>query len=102
MDALVIGPLTIGADVMMGPRCVLIASSHRFDSREVPMNQQGFAPDRRIVIEDDVWLGANVTVLPGRTIGRGSVVGAGSVVRADIPPWSIAAGNPAVVLRPRA
>lgn len=54
-----------------------------------------------IVIEDDVWIGSNSVVLSGVTIGRGSVVGAGSVVVKDIPPYSIAAGNPARVLRKR-
>ncbi|MBK07112.1 MAG: hypothetical protein CL920_16495 [Deltaproteobacteria bacterium] len=52
-----------------------------------------------IHIEDDVWIGANVTILKGVTIGRGSVIGAGSVVTKDIPPMSIAAGNPARVVR---
>ncbi len=101
MDALVIGPVEIGRDVMMGPRCILLSSSHEVGSVDLPMNQQGFKPDRPIVIEDDVWLGAGVTVLPGRRIGRGSIIGAGSVVAADVPPWSIAAGNPARVVRDR-
>jgi maltose O-acetyltransferase len=53
------------------------------------------------VIEDDVWVGANVTVLPGRVIGTGSIVGAGSVVTRDVPPWSVVGGNPARVLGTR-
>jgi maltose O-acetyltransferase len=101
MDALVIGPIHVGRDVMMGPRCVLLASSHEVSSVDQTMNSQGFKPDRPILIEDDVWLGAGVTVLPGRRIGRGSIIGAGSVVATDIPPWSIAVGNPARVVRDR-
>ena len=101
MDALVIGPVQIGADVMMGPRCVLLASSHATARTDVPMNTQGFLPDDPIVIEDDVWIGAGTTILPGRRIGRGSIVGAGSVVTRDVPPYSVAVGNPARVVKTR-
>ncbi len=101
MDALVIGPLRIGADVMIGPRCVFLASSHETADVTRPMNTQGFGPDREIVIEDDVFIGAGTTVLAGRRIGRGAIVGAGSVVTRDIPPWSVAVGNPARVVRSR-
>ena len=52
-----------------------------------------------IVIEDDAWIGMNVIVLKGVTIGRGAVVGAGSVVTKDVPAWSVVAGNPAVVVK---
>jgi len=101
MDALVIGPVTIGKDVMMGPRCILVASQHETSSVDVPMNQQGFRPDRRIVIEDDVWIGAGSTILPGRRIGTGSIVGAGAVVVTDVPPYTVVAGNPARVVKQR-
>jgi maltose O-acetyltransferase len=101
MDALIMGPLTVGADVMMGPRCVLISLGHATHETRRPMNRQGFVPPRPIVIEDDVWIGAGVTVLPGVRVGRGSVVGAGSTVTKDVPPWSVAAGNPARVVRQR-
>ncbi|MGI4893878.1 MAG: acyltransferase [Janthinobacterium lividum] len=101
MDSLIIGPVQVGRDVMMGPRCILLASSHEIASVDVPMNTQGFRPDRPIVIEDDVWIGAGCIILPGRRIGTGSVVGAGSVVVSDVPPWSVVAGNPARVVKER-
>lgn len=101
MDALVIGPVTIGRDVMMGPRCILLASAHETASVQVPMNQQGFRPDRPIVVEDDVWIGAGCVILPGRRIGRGSIVGAGSVVVTDVPSWTVVAGNPARIVKER-
>jgi maltose O-acetyltransferase len=101
MDALVIGPIDIGRDVMMGPRCVLLADSHETSALDVPMNRQGFKEQRRIVIEDDVWIGAGVVILPGRRIGTGSIVGAGSVIAHDVPPRMIVAGNPAVVIGQR-
>jgi len=95
------GPLRVGADVMMGPRCVLISDNHAMDDTSRPMNTQGFVASSPIVIEDDVWIGAGVTVLPGVRIGRGSVIGAASVVTKDVPPWTVAAGNPARVVRQR-
>lgn len=52
-----------------------------------------------IVIEDDVWIGMNVIVLKGVTIGRGAIIGAGSVVTKDVPAWTVVAGNPAVIIK---
>jgi maltose O-acetyltransferase len=101
MDALVIGPIVIGRDVMMGPRCILMASNHETSAFDVPMNRQGFREPQPIVIEDDVWIGAGVVILPGRRIGTGSIVGAGAVVAHDVPPWTIVAGNPAAVVGQR-
>ena len=101
VDALVIGPVSIGADVMMGPRCVLLSISHAYQSTDVPMTRQGFLPDRPIVIEDDVWIGAGVTILPGVRVGHGSIVGAAAVLTREVPPWSVVGGNPARVLRRR-
>ena len=101
MDALVMGPLTIGRDVMMGPRCVILSNRHDISSVDEPMNRQGFLPDLRVVIEDDVFVGAGSVILAGRRLGRGCVVGAGSVVAHDVPPWSVVAGNPARVVRKR-
>ena len=76
-------PITIGDNVLLGPKVGLYTSNHALDPRE----------------RDDVWIGGNVTVLPGVTIGSGSVVGGGSVVTRSIPSGVIAAGNPARVIR---
>lgn len=65
------------------------------------MNTQGYLAPLPILIGDDVFVGAGVTILPGVHIGGGSVVGAGSVVSKDVPPGSVVAGNPAVVVRKR-
>lgn len=65
------------------------------------MRGQGFQDDRPIVMEDDVWIGARVILLPSVRAGQGSVIGAGSVVTNDIPPYSIAGGNPARIIRRR-
>lgn len=91
----------IGDDVMMGPDCQIYTSMHRFDRTDIPMREQGYTPIRPVVIEDDVWIGSRVTILPGVTLGRGSVIGAGAVVTHDIPAWAIAAGVPAKVIKYR-
>ena len=101
MDALVMGPIQIGDDVMMGPRCILLSNRHDISRRDVPMNSQGFADALPIVIEDDVFVGAGATVLPGVRISTGSVVGAGAVVTKDVPPGCVVAGNPAEIVRRR-
>ena len=65
------------------------------------MCRQGLTRPRPVIIEDDVWIGTKVIILPGVHIGKGSVIGAGAVVTKNIPAYSIAAGNPAVVKRNR-
>src|SRR5688500_13425615 len=69
----VVGEVTIGNYVMMAPDCVLISRNHTFDDVAVPMCHQGYQPSRRIIIEDDVWLGTRVIVLPGVRIGKGAI-----------------------------
>lgn len=101
IDADIHGPVTIGDDVMMGPRCTILTRNHVIDDVSVPMNRQGFAEYRPVTIEDDVWIGANVTVMPGVRIGRGSVLAAGAVVVRDVPPYAVVGGVPARVLRQR-
>lgn len=94
------GKITIGDNCLIGPNCVLRAANHKFENTEIPINKQGHTPGH-ITLEDDVWLGANVVVLPNVTIGKSSIIGAGSVVTKDIPAFSIATGIPAKVLKSR-
>lgn len=92
----------IGADVMIGPQCYLVCgSNHNIDRLDIPMWQQGIKPDSGITLEDDIWLGAHVTVLGGVTIGTGSVVGAGAVVTKSVPARAICMGIPAKITRMR-
>lgn len=88
--------ITIGHHVFMGPYCGLYTASHPLNIEERNAGLENALP---IVIEDNVWLGANVTVLQGVTIGEGSVIGAGSVVTKDIPPYVIANGVPCQVVK---
>jgi galactoside O-acetyltransferase len=100
IDACDGGEITIGNDVLIGPNCVLRATGHVFQSLIVPVNQQGHTGGT-IVIEDDVWLGANVVVLPNVTIARQSIVAAGAVVTHDVEAGAIVGGVPARVIKRR-
>lgn len=101
LNAYIAGPLVIGRDVVMGPGCTIIGMNHDTARIDVPMIQQGYDPKVAPVIEDDVWIGANVTILPGKRIGTGSIVAAGAVVTRDVPPFTVVGGNPARVIRSR-
>lgn len=92
------GKIIIGNDVLIGPNVVIRASNHGYLQKNVPINQQGHTGGE-IVIEGDVWIGANSVILPNVTIGKGSVIGAGSVVSKDIPSYSLAGGVPAKVIK---
>jgi acetyltransferase-like isoleucine patch superfamily enzyme len=90
------GGLTIGDDVRIGSHCVVLSSTHRFDSVDATIREQGVEP-APTVIENDVWLGAGCTIIGGVRIGEGSIIGAGAVVTKDVPRFCIATGVPARV-----
>lgn len=92
--------MKVGDFVMIGPKCLFATVHHSFDEWKTPMIFQP-ASVKPIVIEDDVWIGANVTVLGGVTIGRGAVIAAGSVVTKDVEPYAIVGGVPAKHIRYR-
>jgi acetyltransferase-like isoleucine patch superfamily enzyme len=94
------GLISIGSDVLMGPRVSLLAEDHNLDSSDEPIKAQGVTR-KPITVEDDVWLGAGCTVVGGVTVGRGSVVAAGAVVTGDVEPYSVVAGVPARLVRSR-
>ncbi|HKF20740.1 MAG TPA: acyltransferase [Candidatus Angelobacter sp.] len=94
------GPVTIGENVIMGQHVCFHPENHNFDRTDVPIKLQGTVR-QGITIEDDVWIGANVTFLDGAHVGRGCVIGAGSLVRGSIPAYSVAVGAPARIIRSR-
>ncbi|MGM3306062.1 acyltransferase [Anabaena sp. WFMT] len=94
------GDIKIGKHCMIASHSGIYANNHNFADPLLPMRQQGVTR-QGIVIEDDCWLGHGVTVLDGVTIGKGSVIGAGAVVNKDIPPYSVAVGIPARVIKSR-
>lgn len=95
------GPVSIGADVMMGPECRIYTRNHAHADLARPMRLQGFEAPRAVTIDDDVWLGARVMIMPGTTVGRGSILAAGTIVTRDVPPYSVVAGVPARIVRDR-
>lgn len=92
--------ITIGKRCLIAANCQIIdCNGHELSFDDVDNRIHTTSGGRPIVIEDAVWIGANAIVLPGVTIGRGSVVAAGSVVTGDVPPMVVVGGNPAVVLK---
>jgi len=94
------GRIVIGNGCLIGPNCVLRSADHCFENPDVPIREQGHKGGI-ITLEEDVWLASNVVVTRDVRIGKGSVIGAQSLVTKDIPPYSIAYGIPAKVIRSR-
>jgi acetyltransferase-like isoleucine patch superfamily enzyme len=90
--------ITIGDRTLVGPNVSFYSATHPLD----PALRNGLCgPEfgKDIHVQEDCWIGGNVVILPGVTIGRGSTVGAGSVVTKDVPEFTVVAGNPAKILR---
>lgn len=91
--------VSIGEHVLIAANCTLAPVNHEYRSKDLLIKEQGMMPSRGgIVIEDDVWVGANCVLLDGAVLRRGCVVGAGSVVRGELPEYSICVGQPAKVI----
>ena len=95
------GKVVIGDDVMMGPDVTILTRNHEFSRTDIPMNRQGVSEVRAVTISDDVWIGANVIILPGVCVGKGAIIGAGAVVTKNVPEYAVVAGNPAKIVKYR-
>lgn len=95
VDCLCTGDISVGNYVMMGPEVMIFTVNHRADDVTRPMLTQGERPMQPVVIEDDVWIGARVIILPGVRVGTGAILAAGAIVTKDVPPYAIMGGNPA-------
>lgn len=98
MSCVIIGPVNIGNNVMLAQNIVISGLNHGYEDINIPPALQKV--NCKIVnVSDDVWIGANSTITQGVNIGKHSVIGAGSVVTKDVPPYSVAVGNPARVIK---
>lgn len=98
MSNTLIGPVTVGNDVMFAQNVVASGLNHGYENISLPIADQPVvtAP---IIIEDEAWIGANAVITAGVTIGKHSVVAGGCVVIKDVPPYSIVGGNPGRILK---
>lgn len=91
----------IGRNVLIAPNVSLLSKSHNHQNIAIPIVDQGESDPNPPIIEDNVWLGRNVIVMPGIVIGTGSIIGAGAVVTKDVAPFSIMGGVPAKLIKTR-
>lgn len=94
------GGLIIGSNVSIAHGVTILTESHRYDSLDLPIKDQGLC-FKETSIESDVWIGAKATILYGTKIGSGSIIAAGAVVTKDVPEMSIVGGVPAKVIKMR-
>lgn len=93
-----IGPITIGNDIMFAQNIVLSGLNHGYEDITMSIHDQKVTT-AEIRIEDEAWIGANAVIVAGVTIGKHSIIAAGSIVTKDVPPYSIVAGNPAKLIK---
>lgn len=98
LSCTIIGPVKVGNDIMFAQNIVASGLNHGYRDINLPPSQQP-VETKQIVIEDDVWIGANAVITAGVTIGKHSVIAAGSVVTKSVPAYSVVGGNPAKILR---
>lgn len=98
MGCVVIGPVSIGDNVMFAQNIVVSGLNHGYEDVNIPPAFQKVNV-KQITIADDVWIGANCVITAGVNIGKHSVIGGGSVVTKDVPAYSIAVGNPAKLIK---
>jgi len=91
------GIVEIGNYVGIGPSVKIWSINHKFDRLDIPIYEQSWEK-KKIIIEDDVWIGANSIILPGSHIGKGSVISAGCILGKSVRPYSIVAGNPGRII----
>lgn len=91
----------IGNYVMMGPNCCIMTVNHNYNRTDIPMLLQGHSDISPVIIEDDVWIGRNVLIMPGVRISMGSIIAAGAVVTKNVPRYAVVGGVPAKVIRYR-
>lgn len=94
------GKVNIGDNVLIGPNVVIASGQHQYNNSKIPVTFQKILP-KKIVIESDCWIGANVVIMPGVRISKGTCIGAGSIVTKSTKPYTIVAGVPAKIIKLR-
>lgn len=100
-NSVINGPTEIGENVMMGQDVMIFTSNHNTERVDIPMCLQGNTKVEKVILGDDVWIGARAIILPNITVGKGSIIAAGSVVTKNIPPYTVVGGNPAKFINKR-
>ncbi len=96
------GTITIEDDALIGPGVHIYTNNHEFKNPDIPIINQGYppaSPTDSVIVRKGSWIGSSVVILPGVEIGENSVIGAGSLVTRSIPPRSVFAGNPAIMIQ---
>lgn len=94
--------LIVGNDVMMGPNCWILSQNHNFSRTDIPIRLQGYKKkEKPTIIDDDVWIGRDVTCTVGCHIATGSVIAACTCLCKDFPPYSVIGGNPSRLIKTR-
>jgi acetyltransferase-like isoleucine patch superfamily enzyme len=94
----IIGPVSIGDHVMLAQNIVISGLNHGYELINIPPSEQKTIT-KNIIINDNVWIGANCVITAGVTVGKHAIIGAGSIVTRDVPPYSVSVGNPAKVVK---
>lgn len=96
------GGITIGSGCIFGPHVIIMTTNHRFDDENLEaIPYDGVNLTNEVIFEENVWVGANASFVPGVTIGEGAVIAMGSVVTKDVPKYAVVGGNPAKVIKYR-
>lgn len=98
IGSVIIGPVSIGNNVMIAQNIVISGLNHGYEDVTIPPSEQDVTC-KLIIISDNVWIGANSVITAGVTLGKHCVIGAGSIVTKNIPDYSVAVGNPARVIK---
>ena len=98
ISSTLIGPVTIGKDVLLAQNVVVSGLNHGYEDIHTSIREQKVLTEP-VIIDDEVWIGANVSITSGVTIGKHSIIAAGSTVVKSVPPYSIVGGNPARILK---
>lgn len=95
------GPVFIGNNVLMGPEVIIYTQNHSYSKKSVLIRNQGYDDYKKVVIEDDVWIGRRAMIMPGSHIGKGAVIAAGAVVSGNVPEYAVVGGVPAKIIKYR-